>query len=334
MLFVTNRAITQTENQFSLSVSDNTVGQSVTFSRRIDDGVYEDIGSKAFFSELKQSPYKQLLLYIHGFNTLPDAAFSHTERLQSVFDELGGKEFVQVIPLIWPCDSDFGIIKDYWDDQKSADASAFAFARMLQKFVEWRHVESTLDNPCVKRINMLAHSMGNRVLRQTLNAWSKYDSADQGVPLIFRNTFLVASDIVNESLEPGKGGQFIPQASRNTMVFYASDDLALRGSKVSNVKNRVASRRLGHSGPEDMDKTPPNVYAYDCDDFNNSYDSPTGHTYFFRKGEKISPVAMLMMAAMKTGRAVTTLPQHSKRRFIVPLSEFENTDFVGRLHKP
>ena len=50
---------------------------------------------------------------------------------------------------------------------------------------------------------MLAHSMGNRVLRETLAAWNRYDLAD-GVPLIFRNTFLVAADIVNESLEVGE----------------------------------------------------------------------------------------------------------------------------------
>ena len=31
------------------------------------------------------------------------------------------------------------------------------------------------EDPCLKRINMLAHSMGNRVLRETLWAWNKYD---------------------------------------------------------------------------------------------------------------------------------------------------------------
>ena len=39
--------------------------------------------------------------------------------------------------------------------------------------------------------------MGNRVLKETLKKWDKYDLAG-GVPLLFRNTFLVAADIVNE----------------------------------------------------------------------------------------------------------------------------------------
>lgn len=121
--------------------------------------------------------------------------------------------------------------------------------------------------------------MGNRVLRETLRWWDKYDMAD-GVPLMFRNTFMVAADVVNESLEKTESGALISQASRNVSVYYASDDLALRASKISNLKNKIASRRLGHTGPEDMSKVATNVYAFDCDDFNNKYDMPKGHSYF------------------------------------------------------
>lgn len=45
-----------------------------------------------------------------------------------------------VVPLIWPCDDDsvVAFIDDYWDDQRAADASGMAFARMLGKFDDWR----------------------------------------------------------------------------------------------------------------------------------------------------------------------------------------------------
>jgi hypothetical protein len=59
----------------------------------------------------------------------------------------------------------------------------------------------------------------------------------------------------------------------------------LRASKASNLKNKIASRRLGHTGPEDIDKTPKNVYSIDCDDVNNNYDMPKGHSYF-RSGKR------------------------------------------------
>jgi hypothetical protein len=43
-----------------------------------------------------------------------------------------------VVPLVWPCDGDFGIVLDYYDDQLAADASGLAYARVLAKFLAWR----------------------------------------------------------------------------------------------------------------------------------------------------------------------------------------------------
>ncbi|MGB5769263.1 MAG: hypothetical protein WBM32_05230, partial [Crocosphaera sp.] len=74
--------------------------------------------------------------------------------------------------------------------------------------------------------------------------------------------------MVNETLEPGQEGQHISPAARNVVVYYAADDLAMRASKIGNIANQIASRRLGHTGPENMDKVENNVYALDCDDFN------------------------------------------------------------------
>jgi len=62
---------------------------------------------------LKDSPSKQILLYIHGFSNRPeDHIFPRVEALQSMFDARE-ENLVEVVPLIWPCDNDFGIIKDY-----------------------------------------------------------------------------------------------------------------------------------------------------------------------------------------------------------------------------
>ena len=84
--------------------------------------------------------------------------------------------------------------------------------------------------------------MGNRVLRGTLESWARDYGAIQGV---FRNIFMVAADVVNETLEKNNSGQYIPSACRNLTVYYASDDFALRSSKVANLKNKIVSRRLG-----------------------------------------------------------------------------------------
>jgi hypothetical protein len=87
------------------------------------------------------------------------------------------------------------------------------------------------------------------------------------------------------------------------VVYYASDDLALRASKISNLKNAVASRRLGHSGPENMKKVPGNVYAVDCDDYNTKYDTPKGHSYFLDdKSGKPGVVFKDICQAIERGR--------------------------------
>jgi esterase/lipase superfamily enzyme len=324
MLFITNRYPKQgietvVGREFDFDLNENAASNSVFFCERKKKDSYQEIGSVDFLNGLKKSEYRQLLIYIHGFSNMPEDVFSNVKEFQSLCNKKKDGE-VLVIPVIWPCDNDLGIIEDYWDDQKSADMSAFSYARVLQKFIAWRNSEqfNPEDDPCLKRINVLAHSMGNRVLRETLAAWNKYDLAS-GVPLVFRNTFLVAADIVNESLQVGERAEHICYSSRNVVVYHASDDLALRASKVSNLKNKIASRRLGHTGPEDMTLVPGNVYSVDCDDVNISYDKPKGHSYFRSGTRKGQPGKVFdhIFAALKTGR-------------VYPDDEFRRTSIIKK----
>jgi esterase/lipase superfamily enzyme len=291
MLFITNRALNegqtplsngnlQVPRAVSFDLSNNQAEQSVYFCRRHEKNNYTEIGGQAFLTELKNSNAKEIFLYLHGYSNLPEPAiFPRTEELQELFD-LKSPGYMLVVPIIWPCDNDLGQIQDYFDDQIAADLSGVAFMRLFEKFLAWRENNSTVDNPCTKRINILAHSMGNRVLRATFASIVQY-FLPQGMPLVFRNIFMASADIVNEALEEGQEGQYISPAARNVVVYYAADDLAMRASKVANV-GEIASRRLGHTGPENMDKVNKNVYALDCDDFNTDYDRPNGHHYFTR----------------------------------------------------
>lgn len=271
------------ERVFELHPRDRDPGSSVYFLRRDDDGVLHEIGSQAFFRRTQGAIEQEILLYLHGFSTTADSAFARAAELQKLLDARFANDpnakSVEVILLLWPCDEDFGIMKDYWDDQDAADKSGFGFARVLGKFLEWRANRGG-DNACYRPINILAHSMGNRVLRFTLDRWTTYEG---GMPAIFKNIFMFAADIDNQSLEPGWSGHRITQTARNVIVYFANDDLAMSASKIANTpSNKTISRRLGHTGPEDMALVPSNVYAIDSDDFNNLYDRPKGHSYFFR----------------------------------------------------
>jgi len=309
MIFITNRfpkqsIQTKIGRNFDFDLNNNASSNSVFYCERNAKNKYTEIGSQELLTRLKKSKYRQILIYIHGFSNLPEDVFSGADEFQKLCDKKK-KDEVLVIPLIWPCDNDKGIVQDYWDDQKAADQSAFSFARVLSKFLEWRSKEDNnpKSTPCLKRINILAHSMGNRVFRGTLAAWRKYD-LPKGLPLIFRNSFLVAADVVNETLHEGEVGEVISHTSRNVIVYHASDDLALRSSKISNLRNKIASRRLGHTGPENMDKTPRNVYSVDCDDVNNKYDLK-GHSYFRSTKRKGTPGLVFnhIFSCLLSGRA-------------------------------
>jgi esterase/lipase superfamily enzyme len=311
MLFITNRAINeslelQIGRKITFDSANNQSGQSIYFCRRNGANDYTEIGSANLLEELRVSPAEQILVYIHGFNNQPeDDIFPRAQVLQGLFDS-AQKSLVLVLPLIWPCNDHIGVIRDYYFDEDAADASAFAFARLLEKFIVWQEKNSNDGVPsCLKRINVLAHSMGNRVFRGTMERWGGYKCSGE-VPLLFRNSFLIAADIANESLERGNKGDFICQSSRNVTVYFAADDLALRASKVANdgnVVNRRTTRRLGHSGPENPDLLPRNVYMVDCDEINNVYDSPKGHSYFL-KDDKGQPglVFQHILNSVRTGR--------------------------------
>ena len=258
MFFITNRSINEDKKlkpgrKITFNIDDNRSGQDAFFCERKGKDKYIELGNKQFFNKLKSSNEKQILIYIHGYSNLPEPhIFPRSSMLQTLFDDKE-KGLVKVIPMIWPCDNDITVLEDYWDDQRAADASAFAFSRVFGKFMKWREKGDNIEDPCMKRINVLAHSMGNRVLRESVKAWGKYDR-NYNLPIIFRNSFLASADVVNETLEPGKDGNLITQCSRNVTVYHASDDMALRASKITNLKNMIASRRLGHTGPEDPKK--------------------------------------------------------------------------------
>ncbi|MAK64074.1 MAG: hypothetical protein CMF75_04920 [Maricaulis sp.] len=287
------------------------------FACRFTGGdTHEFLGSNLFFQELRDQPRRNIFLFVHGFNVSMDDALKSAARLQLALDQQLGTDTPAaslVVPFIWPS---AGAVLEYWDDQDSAKHSAAAYSRFLNFFVKWRDKgrgDPATDN-CDRRINILAHSMGNRVLVYGLRDWAEKNG---GTPHLFRNVFMVAPDIVNESLEREKPGRLVSDAARNVVVYHASDDLALRSSKAANVANAIASRRLGHNGPEDMNAIARNVFAADCSDFNNGYE-PLGHSYFLRRDysqtDRDPGVVLRHMAhAVDTGRVAVPDGEISNR---------------------
>jgi len=307
MLFITNRVpeqshMSRVNRPISFDFRDTNPLASVFFCRRNGPNDYVEVTSQPFFQELRESPAKQILFYLHGFNNLPEASiFQKAQELQQLADD-HENDLLQVVPLIWPCSdpASANLVDRYFDDRRAALGSAIAFSRVLGKFSGWVEACRADGETCTKRLNMLAHSMGNRVLQESLQVWAS-EELRRDPPQVFRNIFMPAADIVNEALQPSHRGSMIPMAGRNVVVYFADDDRALQASKVANANQR--SRRLGHSGPYNMASVPANVFAKDCDSFNGVYDPSAGHTYFGRD-ENGQPGKLFddMIRAVKTGR--------------------------------
>ncbi|RLV61271.1 alpha/beta hydrolase [Parashewanella curva] len=317
MLFITNRTPKQSARsrkgrRISFDYQNTAVSQYLYFCQRHNTDEYTEILHHDFFQYLKSLPaHTQLLFYIHGFNNnMEPDVFENANKLQNLINQQSS-QLVEVIPIIWPCDDDSALafIDDYWDDQDAADASGPAFSRLLGKFEQWRREAEQQQHPCFKRMNVLAHSMGSRLLVNAIAGWaSKYNA--NNMPLLFRNIFMVAADVDNQILESDKPGHHLSDSARNLCVYFARDDLAMPASKLANLRHKCLSRRMGMTGPNDLKQLPKNVYEIDCDNFNNKFDLK-GHSYFLdNKHGVASPVIEHMIKAITTGRVSPPQSSH------------------------
>lgn len=275
MLFITNRSpqgsfVTDPGRDFIFDLSDNTSSASIYYCER-DRFKNKDIelGSDNFLQAIDTSQVKSILLYLHGFRNLPEDVFAASQSVQNLCDTLAPFK-IMVIPLIWPCCGEKGIIHRYYDDRDAANDSGSSFSRVIQRFIDWGRGRTTV----CKKINLLAHSMGNRVLCATLNNWYK-SSVDRR--RLFDFTFMVAPDLESNALEINEPAEIICEVTRDVMLYHARDDLALKASKFV---NSDVLPRLGSLGPAYLTRIPHNVTVINCGNVNQLADSLIGHSYF------------------------------------------------------
>jgi len=320
MLFLTNRSFVQGAGgkpgrRVDFDLDDNGAGDVMSCCERSAAGEYVELGREAFLERGERECGREILVYIHGYANLPEAhVFPRAESLQRLFDarEAG---WVTVIPALWPCDNDPGMIKDYWDDQKAADGSAAAFGGMLRDFEGLLGGREPVDDAGGPAMSLLAHSMGNRVLRGAMRVW-KEKRGGGDLPCLFGNVFMAAADLVNEALEVGRDGALICDSARHVVVYHALGDSALQSSKLANLKKW--SRRLGQTGPEDMDRVAGNVYAIDCKIYSALYDPTLGHAYFLEDpdGEE-GAVFKHIRRTLRRGEVPMPLDAPGQRRMVL-----------------
>ena len=145
----------------------------------------------------------------------------------------------------------------YGSDRKDAMASGPAFARGLLKLTDFLR-GATPEESCNQRIHLLAHSMGNYVLRHTVQ---EYVAQSTGRPArLFDQVFLAAADEDDDAFEHDYKLKPLPRLARRINVYFNNNDRAMTGSDWT----KGNPDRLGDDGPRLPRAVPGKVSLIDC----------------------------------------------------------------------
>lgn len=173
--------------------------------------------------EVDRSESHEAFVFIHGFNV----SFAEAARrcAQMAYDlKFDGPPILYS----WPSQ---GRLSDYVADMSAADASE----RPLQEFMQ-----AVAEESKARRIHVIAHSMGNRLLTNTLARIA--DSSPTQSPNLFNEVILAAPDVDAEVFRREIAPRIV-RATERVTIYAAEDDLALAAS------SRVhGGERLGQSG--------------------------------------------------------------------------------------
>ena len=199
------------------------------------DHVALTLTTQAEFTALLAKEGKELLFYLHGMGQQTKQMVEATDSLQTDFDKKEAEK-VLVVPVDWACDDSEGLLGrvlsflpgtvasnaemalSYKKDQPKAELAGKALWKLFSGLKKEMESEKTLG------LSVMAHSMGNRVLRcmgkeavpEGDASWTKEGLQDktlqEAAPAdlknhqnLFENIFWVAADIPESVFEEPNG---------------------------------------------------------------------------------------------------------------------------------
>jgi esterase/lipase superfamily enzyme len=209
------------------------------------------------FDQLRQEMIADpadLLFFIHGFaNTFDDALVkgAHLRKFYGGTAKKGKKLHVMVFS--WPSDGKLvAPANAYRSDYLDAEISGTAVGRVFLKAAQFV-AELPRDEWCMRRIHVLAHSMGNWALLNALQHVRR-EAPAVGARMIDQ-AILAAADAPNDAFESDDKMRALSLLAARVTVYMHPQDLALHIS--SSLKGN--SDRLGKLGPRDPALLPANV---------------------------------------------------------------------------
>jgi len=241
----------------------------------------------SLFGEIQQNMKDGIpdtILFIHGFDYKFDEALIGLGELKQRLD-IGKFGPANMVVFTWPSDGAMIPYVSYASDRRDAKDSGEAGGRALLQLTDFLS-KLTVDDICRGRIHIVAHSMGNYVLRNALQALVKQLPASP--PTLFEQVLLIAADEDYDALELDFKLSPLASLAKRTHVYYNADDLALDISRFT----KGNPRRLGSRGPKNSSAIADSVILVDASSIaRGGLDDLSYHHYYLISKEMAPDMA-------------------------------------------
>ncbi|MCG8464862.1 MAG: alpha/beta hydrolase [Xanthomonadales bacterium] len=249
------------------------------------------LGSGDMMEEIQnrmRSGQCDVLLLLHGFASEFETGLERIAELVDKYQGDGVKEMVGFV-FCWPSKGRIFPPWRYSNDRRTAELSGYAIARAFCRLIDHLSVVNQKGERCNQRLHLVAHSMGNYVLRSALNSLLDEHMIGRRVPL-FEHIFLMAADEDDDALEKEQKLGRIDRIGRNIHVYYSKQDRALDVSDLT----KGNAERLGSHGPKNMGKTSDQVVAVDCHKVDDTEFGHANHQYYRLHPKVIGDVVQVL----------------------------------------
>lgn len=209
--------------------------------------------------------HEDVLLMVHGFNNTPEFAVLRLAQLK-IDMHFAGKAML----FCWPSQ---GSASSYLADEVAAAESVPALKEVLQLLIAEHQAAGAAD----RRIHLLAHSMGNRILLNALAELAVDGAAAEAPP--FGQVILAAPDVDFATMN--RVFRKASLCAEGITLYYCEDDVALQASRELNRDSRIGQKGVFEEGLENVDAK----YA------NTSF---LGHDYFSASNRLLVDLELLI----------------------------------------
>jgi esterase/lipase superfamily enzyme len=190
----------------------------------------------------------------------------------------------------------------YYSDREDARASGPALARAYLKLFDFMQqlrekelkkldaagAEPVVTELCERSLHILAHSMGNYVLRQGVQAIRAKEP--RHIVRMFDQVIMAAPDEDDDAFELDDKLRPLPSLARRITVYHNRHDRAL----VISDKTKANPDRLGSEGPRVLDLLPKKVVIVDCSPVAKAADPLSRHSYYIRCPEVAADIGWVL----------------------------------------